>query len=80
MAINVYDAQQYMDERVRDAHRQADRSRLIRQARGARKRRGERALVTWIRKSLLPLFPGYRVRESCPQSLLDAPTSTGGAC
>lgn len=80
MPINVCYARQYMDERVRDAHREAERSRLARAATEPSRQRGDRGLVTWIRKSLLPLFPGYGVRESCPQSLLDASTSTGGAC
>ena len=80
MPINLYDAQWYMDERVKDAHNEAERSRLSRVATGLRGQRGERGLVRWIRKSLLSLSSGNSLPEPCNQSLRNAPSSTGEAC
>lgn len=79
MWINHYEAQWMMEERVKDALREAERVRLIRAARGHRNSRGWRQQVALIVKRLLAIFADDRVAEPRrqPPSTAPSPTSKG---
>jgi len=74
--FNPYLAERLAEERMRDATREAERARLIREAKGPRKKQGWQLMVMSILKGLLAIFTDRRVDElrHPPPSTAASPT------
>ena len=89
MLLNHYEAEQVMMERVKDALREAEKTRLIRAVKGPRESQGRRLVTATLRilqTVVVPVFvPGRRradwpCRDALSKTVCSTPSGHSAEC